>query len=136
MSPSPSPGEAAARVCLDILRGASKLAQPYAAHLSKLLQEEGREQERALVEGGLPAGGGRRGARADISEPRRRRRQGGELLPLLHWWRARGRRWHTTYLAALVYLHLPHNDQDYRTQSGKGWLTYHPENMLAEEHKR
>jgi hypothetical protein len=37
-------------VCLDILRGASQLAQPYAAHLSKLLQEEGREQERALVE--------------------------------------------------------------------------------------
>jgi hypothetical protein len=49
-SPSPSPGEEAARVCLDILRGASQLAQPYAAHLSKLLQEEGREQERALVE--------------------------------------------------------------------------------------
>jgi hypothetical protein len=50
MSSSPSPGEEAARVCLDILRGASQLAQPYAAHLSKLLQEEGREQERALVE--------------------------------------------------------------------------------------
>jgi hypothetical protein len=37
-------------VCLDILRGASQLAQPYAAHLSKLLPEEGQEQERALVE--------------------------------------------------------------------------------------
>jgi hypothetical protein len=37
-------------VCLDILRGASQLARPYAAHLSRLLQEEGREQERALVE--------------------------------------------------------------------------------------
>jgi hypothetical protein len=49
-SPLASPGDEAARVCLDILRGASQLAQPYAAHLSKLLQEEGREQERALVE--------------------------------------------------------------------------------------
>jgi hypothetical protein len=49
-SPSASPGDEAARVCLDILRGASQLAQPYAAHLSKLLQGEGREQERALVE--------------------------------------------------------------------------------------
>jgi hypothetical protein len=45
-----SPGDEAARVCLDILRGASQLAQPYAAHLSKLLQEEGRGQELALVE--------------------------------------------------------------------------------------
>jgi hypothetical protein len=55
-NPSPSPGEEAARVCLDILRGASQLAQPYAAHLSKLLQEEGREQERARSgPGGLPA---------------------------------------------------------------------------------
>jgi hypothetical protein len=33
--PSSSPGNEAARVCLDILRGASQLAQPYAAHLSK-----------------------------------------------------------------------------------------------------
>jgi hypothetical protein len=49
-SPIASPGDEAARVCLDILRGASQLAQPYAAHLSKLLQGEGREQERALVE--------------------------------------------------------------------------------------
>jgi hypothetical protein len=49
-NPSSSPGDEAARVCLDILRGASELAQPYATHLSKLLQEEGREQERALVE--------------------------------------------------------------------------------------
>jgi hypothetical protein len=48
MSPSANPGEEAARVCLDILRGASQLAQPYAVHLCKLLQEEGREQERAL----------------------------------------------------------------------------------------
>jgi hypothetical protein len=61
MSQNASPGEEAARVFLDILRGASQLAQPYAAHLSKLLQEEGREQERALVE--LPARGGGRGAR-------------------------------------------------------------------------
>jgi hypothetical protein len=47
MSPVASPGDEAAHVCLDFLRGASQLAQPYAAHLSQLLQEEGREQERA-----------------------------------------------------------------------------------------
>jgi hypothetical protein len=35
---------------LDILRGASQLAHPYAAHLSQLLQEEGRAQELAWVE--------------------------------------------------------------------------------------
>jgi hypothetical protein len=45
-----SPGDEAARVCLDILRGASQLAQPYAAQLSMLLKEEGREHELALVE--------------------------------------------------------------------------------------
>jgi hypothetical protein len=62
-------------VCLDILRGASQLAQPYAAHLSWLLQEEGREQERALVGGGargLPAGGRGRGARPGLSPARGR----------------------------------------------------------------
>jgi hypothetical protein len=76
-SSSPTPGDEAARVCLDILRGASQLAQPYAAHLSKLLQEEGREQERAL--GGLPAGGGGWGAREHFSERRCRRGQKGEF---------------------------------------------------------
>jgi hypothetical protein len=43
-------GEAAARVCLDILRGAAQLAQPYAFHLCKLLREEGREGELPWVE--------------------------------------------------------------------------------------
>jgi hypothetical protein len=49
-SPGSSPGDQAARLCLHILRGASELAQPYAAHLSKLLQEKGREQELVMVE--------------------------------------------------------------------------------------
>jgi hypothetical protein len=48
-SPSPSPGDEAARVCLDILRGASQLAHPYAAPLSQLLRE-GREVELPWVE--------------------------------------------------------------------------------------
>jgi hypothetical protein len=47
---SPSPGEEAARVCLEILRGAAQLAQPYAAQLAKVLQEEGRKQDLEWVE--------------------------------------------------------------------------------------
>jgi hypothetical protein len=43
-------GDAAARVCLDILRGAAQLAQPYAFHLCKLLREEGRRGELPWVE--------------------------------------------------------------------------------------
>jgi hypothetical protein len=45
-----SAGEAAARECLDILRRAAQLAQPYAFHLCKLLREEGREGELPWVE--------------------------------------------------------------------------------------
>jgi hypothetical protein len=37
-------------VCLDILRGAAQLAQPYAFKLCKLLREEGREGELPWVE--------------------------------------------------------------------------------------
>jgi hypothetical protein len=49
-SPCSRPGDEAARACLHILRGASELAQPYASHLAKLLQEEGREQDLVMVE--------------------------------------------------------------------------------------
>jgi hypothetical protein len=49
-SSSSSPGDQAARLCLHSLRGASELAQPYASHLAKLLQEEGRGQDLAMVE--------------------------------------------------------------------------------------
>jgi hypothetical protein len=37
-------------MCRDLLRGACELVPPYATQLSALLQEEGREQDLALVE--------------------------------------------------------------------------------------